>query len=134
MHYYKRNIGDYHKKAGRLSILQHGVYALLIDAIYDREKFPSLDEAVDWVWASTEEEVSAVAFVLKKFFDFEDGVYVQNRISEEIQRYQENSATNKRIETAANKTAKALDEANKLAKENVGNTAKTADNTEGQLS
>ena len=97
MHYYKRNIGDYHKKAGRLSILQHGVYALLIDAIYDREKFPSLDEAVDWVWASTEEEVSAVAFVLKKFFDFEDGVYVQNRISEEIQRYQENSATNKRI-------------------------------------
>jgi uncharacterized protein YdaU (DUF1376 family) len=97
MHYYKRNIGDYHKKAGRLSILQHGVYALLIDAIYDREKFPSLDEAVDWVWASTEEEVSAVGFVLKKFFEFEDGVYVQNRISEEIQRYQENSATNKRI-------------------------------------
>ncbi len=97
MHYYKRNIGDYHKKAGRLSILQHGVYALLIDAIYDREKFPTLDDAVDWVWASTEEEVSAVAFVLKKFFDFEDGVYVQNRISEEIQRYQENSATNKRI-------------------------------------
>jgi uncharacterized protein YdaU (DUF1376 family) len=97
MHYYKRNIGDYHKKAGRLSILQHGVYALLIDAIYDREKFPTLDDAVDWVWASTEEEVSAVAFVLKKFFEFEDGVYVQNRISEEIQRYQENSATNKRI-------------------------------------
>lgn len=29
MHHYRRNIGDYHKKAGRLSILQHGVYNLL---------------------------------------------------------------------------------------------------------
>ena len=56
MHYYKRNIGDYAKKAGRLTILQHGVYNLLLDACYDREDFPTLEEAVDWVWASTAEE------------------------------------------------------------------------------
>ena len=37
MHYYKRNIGDYHKKAGRLSMIEHGAYTLLIDACYDRE-------------------------------------------------------------------------------------------------
>jgi len=29
MHYFKRNIGDYHKKAGRLSMLEHGAYTLL---------------------------------------------------------------------------------------------------------
>ena len=46
MHYYKRNLGDYAKKAGRLSMLQHGSYTLLIDACYDREQFPTLEEAI----------------------------------------------------------------------------------------
>lgn len=97
MHYYKRNLGDYAKKAGRLSMLQHGSYTLLIDACYDREQFPTLDEAIEWTWASTTEEVEAVQFVLRKFFTLEDGVYVQKRIQEEIAEYQRNAATNKRI-------------------------------------
>lgn len=87
MHYYKRNLGDYSKKAGRLSILQHGVYNLLIDACYDREKFPTLEEAIDWTWAGTTEEIEAVKFVLSKFFVLENGVYVQSRIQEEIEEY-----------------------------------------------
>ncbi len=88
MHHYKRNIGDYYRKAGRLNILQHGVYNLLIDTCYDREKFPtSIDEAVDWVWAETEDEIKAVEFVLKKFFTLIDGVYVQNHIQEDLENY-----------------------------------------------
>lgn len=97
MHYYKRNIGDYAKKAGRLSILQHGSYTLLIDACYDREKFPTLEEAIEWTWASTAEEIEAVTFVLKKFFTLEDGIYVQKRIKEEIAEYHGKSETNRRI-------------------------------------
>lgn len=98
MHYYKRHIGDYSTKAGRLSILQHGVYTLLIDSCYDRERFPTLDEAIDWVWASSKEEIEAVEFVLRKFFDKEeDGTYSQKRIKEEIDKYHKNAATNKRI-------------------------------------
>ena len=97
MHYYKKNIGDYAKKAGRLTMLQHGSYTLLLDACYDREKFPTLDEAIEWTWASTTEEVEAVTFVLKKFFVLEDGVYVQNRIREELENFHNNSQTNKRI-------------------------------------
>ena len=97
MHYYKKNIGDYAKKAGRLTMLQHGSYTLLLDACYDREKFPTLDEAIEWTWASTTEEVEAVTFVLKKFFVLEDGVYVQNRIREELENFHINSETNKRI-------------------------------------
>ncbi|MFW1952193.1 YdaU family protein [Acinetobacter beijerinckii] len=90
MHYYERNIGDYHRKAGRLNILQHGVYTLLIDACYDREKFPTLDEAIDWVWAMTDEEIEAVKFVLRKFFTCgEDGVYTQNRIQEDLNKYKD---------------------------------------------
>lgn len=90
MHYYKKNIGDYHKKAGRLSMLQHGAYTLLIDSCYDREIFPTREEAIDWTWASSDEEILAVDFVLKKFFSLsEDGRYIQSRIEEEIAEYQE---------------------------------------------
>lgn len=97
MHYYKRNIGDYAKKAGRLSMLQHGSYTLLIDACYDREHFPTLEEAIEWTWASTDEEIAAVTFVLGRFFTLEDGVYVQHRIKEEIAEYHGKVETNKRI-------------------------------------
>lgn len=97
MHYFKRNIGDYAKKAGRLSMLQHGAYTLLIDSCYDRERFPTLDEAIEWTWASTREEEEAVAFVLRRFFTLENGVYIQNRIKEEIAEYHDKAETNRRI-------------------------------------
>lgn len=97
MHYYKRNIGDYHKKAGRLTMLQHGAYTLLLDACYDREKFPTLDEAVEWLWASSDDEINAIKFVLAKFFTLSDGVYVQHRIKSELNDYAEKALTNKRI-------------------------------------
>lgn len=104
MHYFKRNIGEYHKKAGKLSMLEHGAYTLLIDACYDREKFPTLDDAIDWCWARSDEELAAVHFVLKKFFTLIDGFYVQNRIREEIDQYHANALTNKEI--ALNREAK----------------------------
>ena len=97
MHYYKKNIGDYAKKTGRLTMLQHGSYTLLLDACYDRETFPTLEEALEWTWASSTEEIEAVTFVLKKFFVLQDGVFVQNRIQEELENYHSNSETNKRI-------------------------------------
>lgn len=98
MHWYKRNLGDYAKKAGRLSMLQHGSYTLLIDACYDRERFPTREEAIEWTWASTLEEIQAVDFVLSKFFKMgDDGVFVQHRIAEEIAEYHSKAETNKRI-------------------------------------
>jgi uncharacterized protein YdaU (DUF1376 family) len=98
MHYYKRNLGDYAKKAGRLTMLQHGAYTLLIDACYDREIFPTLEQALEWTWASTEAEVEAVKFVLSRFFKLsDDGQYVQDRILEEMLQYHKNADTNKRI-------------------------------------
>ena len=97
MNYYKRHIGDYHKKAGRLSMLQHGAYTLLLDSCYDREKFPTRDEAIDWCWASSQDEIAAVDFVLTKFFTLEDGRYVQSTISETVAQYQENALKNKQI-------------------------------------
>jgi uncharacterized protein YdaU (DUF1376 family) len=98
MHYYKRNLGDYAKKTGRLTMLQHGAYTLLIDACYDREIFPTLEQAIDWTWASTDAEIDAVKFVLSRFFKLSsDGQYVQDRILEELLQYHKNADTNKRI-------------------------------------
>jgi uncharacterized protein YdaU (DUF1376 family) len=97
MHYFKKNIGDYAKKTGRLSMLQHGAYTLLIDSCYDRERFPTMDDAIEWTWASTTEEIEAVEFVLRRFFVLEDGLYVQSRIREEIAEYHAKATTNKRI-------------------------------------
>lgn len=97
MHYYKKNIGDYHKKAGRLSMLQHGAYTLLMDSCYDRERFPTHEEAIDWTWASSKEEVEAVEFVLRKFFTLIDGVYVQSRIHDELQSYKIGEIVNRLI-------------------------------------
>jgi uncharacterized protein YdaU (DUF1376 family) len=113
MHYYKRNLGDYAKKAGRLTMLQHGAYTLLLDACYDREQFPTLEEAIVWTWASTREEKEAVEFVLERFFDLEEGRYVQNRIREELAKYRENSDTNKRI--AMEREAKRREKSTKRA-------------------
>lgn len=78
-------------------MLEHGAYTLLLDSCYDRECFPTLDDAIEWTWARSDEEIAAVKFVLSKFFVLEDGVYKQNRIYEEIEKYHSNSETNKRI-------------------------------------
>jgi uncharacterized protein YdaU (DUF1376 family) len=97
VHYFKFNIGDYHKKAGRLSMIEHGAYTLLIHACYDREKFPTEEEALDWCWARTDEEVQAVKFVLRKFFEEVDGRFIQTRIQEEIDHYHRIADTNRSI-------------------------------------
>ncbi len=98
MHYYKRNLGDYAKKCGRLTMLQHGAYTLLIDSCYDREKFPTLEQAIEWTWASTEGEIEAVKFVLTRFFKLgDDGQYVQDRILAELLDYHAKADINKRI-------------------------------------
>lgn len=97
MHYYKKDIADYHKKTGRLSMLQHGAYTLLLDACYDRECFPTRDDAIDWLWATTPEEIETIEFVLSKFFKLEGDIYVQKRVRNSIEKYHENAAINKRI-------------------------------------
>lgn len=123
MHYYKRNIGDYAKKAGKLSMLQHGAYTLLIDACYDRERFPTLDDAIEWAWADTPEQIAAVEFVLRKFFKLQDGVYVQERIIEELEAYKALSVVNSRIakEREAQKKARKSTEREPVVNESAPN-------------
>lgn len=96
MHYYKRNIGDYSIKAGKLTMLQHGAYTLLMDCCYDREQFPTREQAVEWTWAVSDEEIAAVDFVLSRFFTLEGEHYIQKRIAEELGAYHDRAAINKK--------------------------------------
>src|SRR6478736_1343943 len=98
MHYYTRNLGDYAKKAGRLSMLQHGAYNLILDSCYDREEFPNEDQAIEWAWASTPEEIQAVKFILSRFFvKSADGKFTQSRVAEEIEAYRITGIQNRLI-------------------------------------
>lgn len=97
MNFYKRHLGDYAKKAGHLSPLEHGVFNLILDAYYDREQAPTLMEALRWARARTEDEKGAVVAVLDEFFTEVDGRYMQNRVEEEIATYRQQAETNQKI-------------------------------------
>lgn len=86
MNYYKRHIGDYAKKAGHLSPLEHGVYTLLLDAYYDREQAPTRAEAMRVSRARSPEEIAALDYVLAEFFDEHDGRFMQSRVEEEFEK------------------------------------------------
>lgn len=89
MNYYNRHIGDYAKKAGHLSPLEHGVYGLLLDSYYDREQGPTPLEAVRWSRARSPEELAALEMVLSEFFKLKNGRYVQARVEEEFHKWAE---------------------------------------------
>lgn len=95
MNYYEKHLGDYAKDAGHLSILEHGVYNLLMDRYYGTEQGIADEDKYRKIRAQTEEERAAVDVVLREFFHLDDdGVWRKGRIQEEI------AKARKRMETA----------------------------------
>ncbi len=78
-------------------MIQHGAYTMLMDACYDREQFPTIEQAIDWCWASTTEEIEAVNFVLSKFFTKYKDTFKQSHITETLDNYHKNKGINKEI-------------------------------------
>lgn len=95
MNYYKRHIGDYAKKAGHLSVLEHGIYTLLLDAYYDREHGPTKEEAARWARCRTQDELAALDAVLSDFFAFDGERFVQSRVEEEFRKAAEQAELNR---------------------------------------
>ena len=93
MNYYERHLGDYAKKAGHLSMLEHGAYTILLDVYYIRESpLPGETSAIfRLVRAQTEAEREAVCTVLSEFFHLQDGAYHHSRCDAEIVKYQSKS-------------------------------------------
>lgn len=70
MFYYQRHIGDYAKDTGHLSLLEHGVYTVLLDWCYNAERpLPDDDAAIlRMCRARTPAEKRAVLAVVNEFF------------------------------------------------------------------
>ena len=83
MHYYSRNIGDYHRDAGFLTPLQHGFYTLLMDWYFAQEK-PIPDATAHMIARGTREEVEQL---LTMFFTRDGDVWRHKRIDKEIATY-----------------------------------------------
>jgi hypothetical protein len=97
VNYYKRHIGDYAAATRHLSLLEHGVYAVLLDVYYSSEKPLPLElRAVQrLVSAKSDDERAAVEVVLSEFFTQADDGWHQTRCDEEIAHKQEKGEINK---------------------------------------
>lgn len=89
MNYWERHIGDYARDTGHLSIMEHGVYTILLDRYYATERPIPADQAHRIARARTEEERAAVDSVLEEFFTLQDGHWINNRCEEVIEEYRE---------------------------------------------
>jgi len=86
VNYYERHLGDYAKDTGHLSILEHGAYTLLLDRYYSTEAGIPETQAFRLARARTPEECEAVDTVLAEFFELVDGVWINRRAEEEIEK------------------------------------------------
>lgn len=97
MYYYTRHIGDYTRDTAHLTLLEHGVYARLLDVYYMREEGIPAANPYRVIGARTDEERRAVDDVLTEFFTpSEDGtLWLQKRCEDEIQKYARKADTNR---------------------------------------
>jgi len=92
MNFYPRHIGDYSRDASHLSILEHGVYTLLLDRYYATEKPIPDGEEYRIVRATSKPEKAAVDAVLREFFTLTQSGWQHKRVEEEIAKMLEKSA------------------------------------------
>jgi len=91
MHYYQHNIGDYARDTGHLSILEHGIYRLLLDWCYLNEKPITTEQAIRVGRGNPVETQS----VLSEFFLQSDEGWTHKRVSQEIEKYHRQAEKNR---------------------------------------
>lgn len=92
MIFYYHYIGDYARDTGTLTVLEHGVYRLLLDHCYATEAMPPNDskELYRIAKAMTPAERKAVDKIADKFFPVNgDGRRHHKRVQEEIEKAQQ---------------------------------------------
>ena len=88
MNYYERHLGDYSKDTSHLSMAEHGAYCLLLDRYYGAESGIPEELVYRVTRARTTTEKKAVDFVLREFFVLVDGIWINKRADEEIEKAQ----------------------------------------------
>jgi uncharacterized protein YdaU (DUF1376 family) len=91
VHYYSFNIGDYARDTGHLTVLEHGIYRLLMDWCYLNEKPITTEQAIRVSRGNPEETQS----VLSEFFRQDSDGWRHTRIDAVISRYHAKALQNK---------------------------------------
>lgn len=86
MNYWERHIGDYARDTAHLSLLEHGVYGVLLDRYYATEEGIPDDQKYRVARARSRDEKAAVDAVLGEFFALVDGFWRNGRADEEIEK------------------------------------------------
>jgi|688.fasta_scaffold442268_3 uncharacterized protein YdaU (DUF1376 family) len=89
MNFYPRHVGDYARDAGHLTLIEHGVYTLLLDRLYATERPIPAGEPYRIVRAASRAERAAVDAVLAEFFTLTDDGWRNKRVDQEIERMAE---------------------------------------------
>lgn len=99
MNFYKHHLGDYAKDTAHLSILEHGVYLLLLHHHYATEAPLPTDQAVICriIRATNKAEIAAVAEILRQFWTLTPAGWVNGRATEEIERAASQRDTNREL-------------------------------------
>jgi uncharacterized protein YdaU (DUF1376 family) len=98
VNYYKHFIGDYGKKTGDLSLMEHGAYLLMMQAYYATEEpLPTGKALYRLVRADSKAERAAVDAVAKRFWKQTDAGLINPRADEEIAKARAQADTNRRI-------------------------------------
>jgi len=95
MHYYSHNIADFNNSTRHLTRVERALYRELIELYYDTEQpLQSVDfnRLAKRVLVQTEEEMTALGYVLSEFFQDFDGNYNHARCDVEIAKYHANTS------------------------------------------
>jgi len=98
MHYYQKNIADYRKDTCHLTLLEHGIYNMLMDSYYLNEEPIKTQTVNRRLSINSEEEEEALLGVLNDFFvlDNETDLWSHSRIDVEINKYHLKAEVNKK--------------------------------------
>lgn len=91
MHYYQFNIGNYRRDTQHLSLLEHGIYRLLLDQYYLTEK-PINANALRLICVRNADDVQTAMRLLSEFFqEVEPGEFVHQGCDKVIDKFKEKS-------------------------------------------
>lgn len=107
MNFWKRHIGDYARDTGHLTLLEHGVYSVLLDRLYATERPIPEGDVYRIARAMSRSERAAVDAVLAEFFELEAGGWTNPRAMLEIEAAQSKATANRENGKSGGRPAKA---------------------------
>ncbi|MDO5541742.1 MAG: YdaU family protein [Acinetobacter sp.] len=121
MNYYQHHIGDFNNATRYLTLVERALYRDLIEMYYDSEKAidaSDFERLARRLLCRTDEEKTALRFVLSEFFELVDNTYVQSRCEREIAEYhakkeQQSKAGRASAEKRSNRKAPSVNSPNK---------------------